>query len=223
MKFCAIVAGCMLLIGCTHIPENVGDQIILVHYVEDSLSQYVYADSTDHPRWTSGFRDTVPFSNVKNEWSYPGNWAYDLISVEKLQGGDFLYKCPHDLYVGYPFNFAILTGVGCCYKIRWEDVAKSNHNEAEILSRKPIEYYIEIDSEMVKKYNRYENITSGEQLVKIISKMMEDGSLIESIKLIGSCQYSHLFSVETYRQYAKDYQNGLVDDDFPILDWLQEE
>lgn len=220
----ALAACCILLTSCSGWarPEDEIDKVVFAHYAEDSLSQYVYADTTtDYPSWKSGFRDTV--SSQVNKWYYPGTWGHPLISVDKIRNGDFLYKCNHGLYVGYPYNFGILTNIGSIYNIKWEDAANSNYNAATIIERQPLDYYIYIDIDKIKKYNFKKNITSGEQLQSIANTMMEDGSFFEAITFIGSQRSVWCFGkIEDYRQYVRDYRNGLAEYRFPIIDWLLE-
>lgn len=205
-----IVVCSVVLTSCPATPTKMVHNVVFVHYVEDSLSQYLFADTTCYGVWWTGFLDTVSYHQ---EWSYPGTYDASFLAVNKVKNGDFLYKCNHDLYVGYPYDFVKMESAAV-YNVKWEDAANCKYNDAAILKSKPLDYYILVDIEKIKKYNKHKNITSGEQLVRIVNRMIEDGSFVESIKHIVI--QNVCYRIDDYRQYVQE-------DQLPIISWLLEE
>lgn len=214
-----LISFCIGLNSCFVKPSQMEMPLVFVHYVADSLAQYVFADTEQN--WS---QQKVGFiENGEDGSAYPGNAALGLVDLKDITSGDFLYKCHHDLYFGYPYNYGILRVFACVYDVKWEDAASCNLKETNILCAHPLDFYIEMEYSKIKKYNHYKNITSGEQLLAIVNRMIDDGSFIEAIDRICFINDGPiLYGKSGYLQYLRDYENGLRDIYIPKIDWLLE-
>ena len=216
-KMLLFVSAIILLctINSCRTSETVHNAVNFAHYVNDSLAQYVI-------EYTSG---RVPFFNCTGNLEYneyPGTAATPEMYKEEILTGDFIYRCSNGLYFGFPYNYYIRENGECnIYDITWDEASTANFSLAKPARGFPVDAYILVSLEKIKKYANNKEILSGDQILEAVNKMIEaddfyPGSTVGIFVDVDGFYSICYLPYEEYLEYIK------TSDFLPKLDFLLE-